>query len=121
MIQFKTRNEEEEYYSGKLDIALVKYLHECACFVFTNFGKDIVITEVWRSPEEQAEICKRVGKQYRSKHEFWDAVDLRSWIYNKEERRKLFDYMLELERHYLIRHIFHRIPGGAWHFHVEIT
>ena len=83
--------------------------------------KDVVLTSVYRTPEEQAALyAQSVHKVLKSDHMSWEAVDLRSSIYTPEEITAISAYLTAKYKNKDGRRVvlFHTVPGNAPHFHV---
>lgn len=91
-----------------------------------EFGKEIVVTEIYRTVEEQKELYKHTPPDRRPKvspHQLWHSVDLRSWIYTDREIERLLEFLncfryLEGQRKVAV---YHKIRMGAAHFHVQYS
>ena len=72
---------------------LICYLNTFCQF---HYNKHIIITMVYRTQEEQDNIYqtdpKYLAKKFKSPHQFYHAVDLRSSIFTKEEIDKITKY-----------------------------
>lgn len=115
-------------------VALVdnnKDLHElivdtCA-YCKAEFNKDIVITMLYRTQEEQDEIykdnAKYKEKKFKSPHQFNHAVDLRSSTFTKEEIDNLVNYLNKVynsTNYYKFTAMCHDVGHGD-HFHIQFA
>lgn len=102
-------------------------------WVDNNFKKDVIITMIYRTQEEQDKIYKGLkrsdGREYdkrpwRSPHQFWVAADIRSKIYSSSEIEKIENY---LNNKYNSSNYFkwtaknHKVGNGAFHFHIQYS
>lgn len=105
--------------------SLYNLLFNTADWVKENFKKDLVVTGIFRTDAEQAEIYKNDAKfkkkSFRSPHQLWDAFDLRDSTFTKDEIKKIIDY---LNTTYNPTNIYkwtamdHSV-GLGFHFHVQ--
>ena len=61
IVEYKTDQEREEFHSEKLNKRLRDIVLLLAYYSWTQFGKRILITEVYRSPEENAKLYNNLG------------------------------------------------------------
>ena len=119
-------------------VALVdknKDLHElivdtCA-YCKAEFNKDIVITMLYRTQDEQDNLykdsTKYKEKKFSSPHQYHHAVDLRSSTFTREEIDKLVDYLNKVynsKNYYKWTAKCHDIDGSgpqAEHFHIQFV
>lgn len=83
LVDFKTDRIKEEWENSKLKDRLRNYILIIALYSWTEFGKRIVITSIWRSKEEEEKL-KSSGI-----HNAWRGIDLRTSIYNEDEINKI--------------------------------
>jgi len=109
-----------------------KLLHDLifdlAEFIKSSFKKELVITMIFRTDAEQAEIYKDDPKYkvkpFKSPHQLWSAVDIRSLIFTPDEIKKIEDY---LNNKYNGSNGFkwtarnHKVGVGAFHFHIQLV
>lgn len=92
-------------------------------FVYTNFGKNICVTEVYRTDEEQNKLypdnLKKVSLHMLTPVQ---AIDIRSWEFNEKEVEALniaindgWDFGFKNMQCC----IFHKLKSGAYHFHIQ--
>lgn len=81
---------------------LYNLVQDVAKYTSNKFNKFITITMIFRSQEEQDSIYQgkinSVGRKYdenpwKSPHQFWHSVDLRSRDFTKNEIKDLVDYI----------------------------
>ena len=87
------------------------------------FSKDIVITSIYRSPEEQAILyANDPNPIIHSPHETWEAFDLRSSDFDSEEIQRIKDFANTFPyRNGLPSCLYHVIPGNVYHFHFQVA
>ena len=81
---------------------LYRMLLDVADWVWYMFKKDLVVTMIRRTQEEQDRIYKGKRnskgvlyetKPWKSPHQFWHAADLRSRVFTKDEIKQIEDYI----------------------------
>lgn len=96
----------------------------------SNFGKDVTITMIYRTQEEQDRIYKGKtnsrgvkydDKPWKSPHQFWHSVDLRSRDYTQAEIKQVNDYINGLYNpiNYYRFTIFDHNVGLGQHWHSQ--
>lgn len=105
--------------------SLYDLLFNLADWVKDNLKKDLVVTGIFRSNEEQANIYKNdakyKAKPFKSPHQFWDAFDLRDSIFTKDEIPKVVKYLNDTynkTNRYKWTAMDHSV-GLGYHFHVQ--
>lgn len=107
-----------------------KELHELVIdlykWIAKEINKDTIITMIFRTDAEQDELYKHSdkykNKPFKSPHQFWHAVDLRTSIYNDEEIEKIVKYLndkYDSTNYYGWTAKAHAIKGNAMHFHIN--
>lgn len=93
-----------------------------------EFGKDTVLTMIYRTQEEQDYLyrhsAKYKEKPFKSPHQFWHALDLRTSIYTDEEIEKIVKYLndkYDNKNYYGWTAKAHAIKGNAMHFHIQFV
>lgn len=125
MIQFKNDRIKAEWSQLESNnLSLFNLVKALSLLVKNNFDKDVVITSIYRSAEEQAELYKDVpeGKKVlNSPHMRWEAVDLRSNIYTETEIKKMLTFLNLFLYQGGQRNvaIYHTIAGNVAHFHLQ--
>jgi hypothetical protein len=123
MITFKTARIELEFAQLKSkNETLHGIITLSADFARMEIKKDVVITSIYRSPEENKELYKDAGGPPAwQPHTVWRGVDLRSTIYTDAELQKLLAF-------FNLFTVFggqrkcasvHKIAGNQLHFHVQ--
>lgn len=96
-------------------------------YCYTFFKKDIVLTMIYRTDEEQDSIYKDDPKykikKFKSPHQFWQAFDLRSSTFTPEEIKFIEDY---LNNKYNSVNFYkwtarNHTVGLGFHFHIQYT
>lgn len=60
-------------------------------------GRDALVTDILRYPEEQVALCEEMGvPYYRSVHEFWRGIDFRSHDWTPEQGIQIVGHVNEL-------------------------
>jgi hypothetical protein len=90
-----------------------------------EFNKDITITMIYRTDKEQDEIykdnLKYQQKKFKSPHQFFHAVDLRSSTFTRPEIDKLVNYLNNVynkDNYYKFTALCHDVGIGE-HFHIN--
>lgn len=96
----------------KRNFQLVQIIEEVAKFIDGEFGKKLIITSIYRKKIKDSGI-----------HGLWRAVDIRSFIFTKEEIIKILrfvnsKYVYDPRRLKLKVAIFHNVGLGP-HFHFQ--
>lgn len=118
---FKTNRERSEYAAlATENPRLFDLVHDLVEYVFTMLHKDVVLTSVHRTPEEQAALYAQAGhKVLVSKHFSWEAVDLRSSIYTADEIVGITNYLRSQYKDVFV--LYHELEGNTYHFHLALS
>lgn len=94
-------------------------------FCKEKFNKDVVITMIGRTDAEQDELYKNdskyLVKKFKSPHQFWHALDIRSFIFTKDEIKQIEDFLnnnYNAANYYNWTAKCHNIGAGD-HFHIQ--
>lgn len=74
--------------------ALKLLIYDLDSYVWEKYKKNIVITMIYRTQEEQYDIYGP-GYEKKSPHQFWQGVDIRSSTFTKEEIEDIIRYINE--------------------------
>jgi hypothetical protein len=107
--------------NNKLFLLLV----ELERYARETLNKDVVLTSILRTKEENDELYKLTPPDKRPKsapHTTWEAVDLRGSIYTQDEIQRLLGW---LNTHYKNANgkpvaLYHKIAGNVEHFHIGL-
>lgn len=76
---------------------LYDLINDISIYVKKTMNKDIVITMIFRTDQEQDEIYKDDPKykikKFKSPHQFYHAIDLRSRDFSQSEIKQIEDYL----------------------------
>jgi len=93
----------------------------------TNFKKTITLTMIYRTDQEQAYLYKDDARykerQFKSPHQFWHAVDIRSRTFTDSEVTKLVAYIndkYDADNYYRWTAKNHNVGSGI-HFHIQFS
>lgn len=107
---------------------LLKLILDLYHYVEDNFGKDVVITMIYRTDEEQDYLYRhseRYAKRpFKSPHQFYHAIDIRSWLYTKEEIKQMVDYLnskYNQDNYYKWTTKVHEVGDNGMHFHIQFV
>ena len=124
MITFKTDRIRDEF--GQLAFKnpkLFDLLTDLKTYVEEHMHRDIVLTCILRTKEENDELYKLVPVEKRpnSPHLGWGAVDLRSSTFSDDEIHQLVAYLNVKYKNASGKPValFHSIPGNVKHFHIQ--
>lgn len=128
-IQFKTPTEQTEYDTlRQKSYAMVALAESLAEFIHETFRKSMIITEIYRSKADQERIYG-AGTTKVSPHMFWQAIDIRDWIYTDDEKKQIIEFLKEnYDPHNLMREIraaksktvwLHAVGKHGMHFHLQ--
>lgn len=117
MITFKDKSVEAEFNQLPVHNKRMRdLLTALEVFVRLELKKEVMLTEVYRDPTTNA----AQGGIPNSPHMVWNAVDLRSWIYTEEEIQKILNFLnCFTYRSPKKTAVYHAVPGGAFHFHIQ--
>jgi hypothetical protein len=110
----------------KKNAALAQLIWDLQVFVEEFFNKDVVITHLYRTQEQQERFYGK-GTKRKSPHQFWGAVDIRDSIYTKAEIGKMVDFLKFYDNYNKYRvikasmsstYLRHNI-GLGMHFHIQ--
>jgi hypothetical protein len=122
MIRFKTPRIEAEFRElPSKNKRLFVLATAAGHYSMFEFKKEITITSLYRTPEENAELYSPNKEPFNKPHTLWEAIDLRSTIYTESELKKLLHFLnlwtaFDGKRSTAF---CHTVLGGAQHFHVQ--
>lgn len=106
-------------------------------YVEDNLHKDVVITMIYRTPQEQDSIYSgtyRGSRAYdtnpwKSPHQVWTAIDIRTSIYSSTEINQIRDYInnkYNSSNYYKTTAMYHEVIKAdgtslAHHFHIQFS
>lgn len=103
---------------GYMIVPVVQYVAEAS---IRMFGKQVVVTSIIRTREEQEALCKQMGvAYYDTVHTLWRGVDLRSTIYKPDEieiLRSMTNKQFEYGRGKKVA-VYHDVGAGP-HLHLQ--
>lgn len=103
---------------GYMIVPVVQYVAEASIRLM---GKQVVVTSILRTKQEQAELCEKLGvPYYDTVHTLWRGVDLRSRIYTPDEIEVLRSMTNKAFRYGRGKDVavFHDVGAGP-HFHLQ--
>lgn len=129
----KVKEENKERLTAELPILmkenkpLYDLLFDLAEFIKESFSKELIITMIFRTDDEQDAIYKDdpkyITKKFKSPHQIHQAADIRSKIFTSEEIKKIEDF---LNTKYNPVNVYawtaknHKVGAGAEHFHIQL-
>lgn len=94
-------------------------------YAYDRYQKNLVITMIYRTNEEQDNIYKDderyKKKKFKSPHQFFQGVDIRSSIFNEDEIKDLVNYLntrYNDSNYYKYTAKCHNVGLGD-HFHIQ--
>jgi hypothetical protein len=121
LINFKTQRQAVEWHDERLDKRLRIILYALAGYVFDKFQKFLVITEIFRTSDEQKEIYKGQPKMAGvvSVHEVWRGADVRTHNFTSAEVMDLLGFLNDnFEYDGKSTAIDHDVQG--YHIHIQV-
>jgi len=125
-VKFKTTRIEEEYSELQdKNAQLHALLVMLDGYTRAKFSKEIVLTHLFRTPEEQVSLYAATEPSKRpakSPHQSWEAVDLRSTTFTEAEHKDMCDMLNKTYKNKNAKPVafVHAIAGGAPHFHIQV-
>lgn len=121
---FKTKKIESEY--NELPVRngrLFQVLRALEIYCRIEFNKDLVITHIYRTPEEHKQLYAMTkNPPTSSPHQFWEGVDLRSSTFTQPEIDKMVGFLNCFTfRNGKKTAIYHAIAGNVPHFHIQVA
>lgn len=126
-VQFKSPRIEKEY--AKLSTEnpeLYTLIQDCNDFTYRSFKKTLTLTMIFRTPEEQDYLYKDSAayakRKFKSPHQFWHAVDIRSFTFTKSEITEIENWLNEtytFNNYYKWTANCHEVGNNGMHFHVQ--
>lgn len=126
MLIFKTLKECDDWECGKLDLRLQVIVIWLLGYVEQYFHLELVITQIFRSQQEQDEIYKDNEnykvKPWASVHQYWRGVDIRISDFTTEQQKtilgllnNIFSYATPGKFTALIHDV-----GQGKHLHIQV-
>lgn len=128
MIGWKTDRIRDEWKSDKISSKLKKIIEAGSIFSEIEFKKDLVITDLLRTQEEQ-DFIYRNNEQYQNKawqsvHQFGRGCDLRVTTFTENEIKRLTDFFNQFiyDPNRLMKYtcLVHDVGSGI-HCHIQVT
>lgn len=89
IITFKTDKQQNEWHNKNLDNRLKFLVEALALISWGFFEKRLVITEIFRTQEENDKIYREPG--HISVHQLWRGIDIRTKDYTSKQVQTLVD------------------------------
>lgn len=122
MIHFKTPRIEKEFHELPLQNKRLYVLIQAASqYSEFEFKKEITITDLYRTPEENKNLYAPGAEPVNRPHTLWEGADLRSIIYSPSQIERFVTF-LNMWSGYdgkRVTALFHLVPGGSPHFHLQ--
>jgi len=126
ILKFKTDRIAKEWESEKIPQKLRDTVILGAFYSFTYFKKPLVLTGIYRTPQEQYDIYKDnpafIESPWKSNHQVWRAIDLRSRIYTPDEIRRLMEVFNSIPYRDGKKKtaVYHKVGDNSFHFHIQV-
>lgn len=93
MIQYKHAPLAQEYEQLKnKNMPLAVLLDDLSAYIESAFEKNVIVTMIFRTREQQEAIYGK-GTKRKSPHMFWNAIDIRDWIYSQSEKQQIIKWL----------------------------
>lgn len=129
MLKFKNDSQrlvDEHKKLKSTNSGLFDLIEQLISYVSSKYKKDVIITMIYRTQEEQDKIYandeKYKQKKFKSPHQLWHSVDIRSFIFTKREITELVDYInlnFNAKNWYKWTAKCHEVQGNGEHFHIQ--
>lgn len=128
----KVKNEQERLFEEFRELRtknrpLAKLLIDLYHWIDDKYKKDVVMTMIFRTPQEQDYLyrnsIKYKVKPWTSPHQYWHAVDIRSLIFTDDEIDEIVEYLnnkYNNTNYYRWTAKAHKVGEGAMHFHIQL-
>lgn len=126
-MKFKTENERREWAQVSTENPrMFKVGTMLDLYTQTEFGKEITLTEVYRTQAEHDALYAQTPPDKRpvtSPHMRWEAFDVRSHDFTQAQIDKMLKFLNLVTVYGGQRQcaIYHTITGNAFHFHVQVS
>lgn len=130
-IQYKNKTQRLKKEHGDLqgkNNKLYKVLEDINSYTNRHFKKPILITMIYRTDIEQAYLYRNSARYkkraFKSPHQFWHAVDLRSHTFTSAEIVELVDWInnkYDEKNEHRWTAKFHSVGTGGKHFHIQFV
>ena len=129
MLQFKHPSLVDEFRQLKTKYPpLAALMQDLTAFVQSAFSKDVMVTMIFRTQAQQ-EAIYGAGTKRKSPHMFWNAVDIRDWIYSEPEKAAITQWLKEgYDSANQLNYIhaarsrtvwLHEVNSHGMHFHIQ--
>lgn len=126
---FKNDNIKKQWESQKLSKRLETIIFALSGYIWHQFKKPLILTEIYRTQEEQDQIYandpKYKEQKFVSPHQVWRAVDCRISDFKDDELKKIqeflfsrFIYNTKDPRYKIV--LVHNIGFGN-HLHIQVS
>ncbi len=128
LVDFKTNRQMNEFQDDKLNEKVKNIAVLLAFYSWNFFNKRLIITDILRTHQEQNHVyrdsAKYKKKPWRSVHEFWRGVDIRSHGLTDKEIKILVTIANTIEydknRPNKKTCLYHSVGKGGKHIHLQV-
>ena len=129
-VNFKTPRTQNEYviHLPKHNMDLKNLIEDLNKYTNKTFKKKVILTMIDRTQAEQDYLyrnsTKYKKKKFKSPHQFWHAVDIRSFIFTRAEIKRIENY---LNKKYNDKNFYrwtakaHEVGNNGMHFHIQFV
>jgi len=103
-----------EFWDERFHPIIRAFLLDLGLFTVRMFDKQLVVTSIFRSEEENGAIGGVPG----SSHCDWRAADVRSSVFTDTERLAILEYA---KRYGSLIHFIYEVGGTGAHFHANVN
>lgn len=126
-MRFKTDRINKEFYNDlpTKNKKLYTVLMLLDNFTQLEFGKDICLTDIFRTKEEFDSLYSQTPPDKRpvtSPHMFWNAADIRSTDFNEPQIKRMLTFLncfTYASGQGKPVSLYHCIAGNVFHFHIQ--
>lgn len=106
---------------------LYNLINDLNQYINDTFSKNLVITMIYRTQAEQDYLYRNSAKykerKFKSPHQFWHGVDIRSRTFTSEEIAKIEQYINDKHNaaNYYKWTAKNHTVGSGYHFHIQFS
>lgn len=128
-VKFKNKSTRLENEYNKLKTknpTLYKIVQELNEYANEMYDKNLLVTMIYRKQSEQDYLYRNSSRykqrKFKSPHQFWHAIDLRSRTFTDIEIADMVGYVnskYDDKNHYRFTADFHQVGNNGFHFHIN--
>jgi len=108
------------------NMPLFDAINDLDAWISTTLNKPLILTMIYRTPEEQDELYKDdpkyQTKPFKSPHQFNQAADVHSLDFSQDEIDQIVNYLNDkynATNYYSFSALFHQIDNNGLHLHFQ--